>query len=73
MTQSNAVILTLRMLNLKLHGLKLNTKEARILYVVMFIVIHNNCEDFFHYLEECQTNLAKENKEVYVVTLISIS
>ena len=27
---------------------------------------HNNCEDFFHYLEECPTNLAKENKEVYI-------
>ena len=27
---------------------------------------HNNCEDFFHYLEECLTNLAKENKEVYI-------
>ena len=23
---------------------------------------HNNCDDFFHYLEECLTNLAKENK-----------
>ena len=39
-TRSNAVILTLRMLNLKLHGLKLKTKEARILYVIMFIGIH---------------------------------
>ena len=27
---------------------------------------HNNCEDFFHYLEECLTNLAKEKKEVYI-------
>ena len=27
---------------------------------------HNNCEDFFHYLEECLTNLAKGNKEVYI-------
>ena len=27
---------------------------------------HNNCEDFFHYLEECLTNLAKENEEVYI-------
>ena len=27
---------------------------------------HNNCEDFVHYLEECLTNLAKENKEVYI-------
>ena len=67
MTRLNAVILTLRMLNLKLHGLKLKTKEARILYVVMFIDIHTIIvRIFFNYLEECLTNLTKKNKEVYI-------
>ena len=32
----------------------------------MFIDIHKIIEDFFHHLEECLTNLAKENKEVYI-------
>ena len=35
---------------------------------------HNNCDDFFQYLETCLANQAKENKEVYICgTLISIS
>ena len=27
---------------------------------------HTNCDDFFQYLETCPTNLAKENKGVYI-------
>ena len=43
-----------------------NKKRKNIVCGSVYRHPHNNCDDFFQYLETCLMNIAKENKEVYI-------